>query len=334
MKTYTGILVVLMLMIHSSFAADNARAMKKLKAAEWTVPGVQIKMVLVPAGSFKMGSPKREEHRSGDEVKHNVTISKPFYMAAYECRQREFYKLMMPADYDYAAWKYQRGPLHDGAAWTYRRKADRGIVDGADVAVSIERTDLNPMECVTWAKAVEFCRKLTERERAAGRLPDGYVYRLPTESEWEYACRAGTDAPYNFKGDYEQEAVLADHMFIRGGDYGRLATAPTPGERKPNAWGLYDMHGNVYEWCLDWYGPYDVKASKDPTGPSAGSTDSASSPQARKEKVARGGGICTTQDALDKAVHPFFRSASRCSFPPDTGYQINLGFRVVLAQKL
>jgi formylglycine-generating enzyme required for sulfatase activity len=78
MKTYTGTLVVLLLMIHSSFAADNARAMKKLKATEWTVPGVEIKMVLVPSGSFKMGSPKREKHRRSDEAKHKVTISKPF----------------------------------------------------------------------------------------------------------------------------------------------------------------------------------------------------------------------------------------------------------------
>jgi len=323
MKTYTGTWVVLMLMIHSAFAADNAGAMKKLKAAEWMVPGVEIKMVLVPSGSFEMGSPKREAHRRGDEVRHTVTISKPFYMAACECRQREFYTLMMPADYDHAAWKYQRGPLHDGAAWTYRRKADRGIVDGADVAVSVARTDLNPMECVSWARAVEFCRKLTEREQAGGRLPDGYVYRLPTESEWEYACRAGTDDPYNFKGDYEQEAVLAEHMFIRGGDYATLATAPTPGERQPNAWGLFDMHGNVYEWCLDWYGPYDPKAKKDPTGPQAGT-----------ERVARGGGVGAVDKDLDKAVHPFFRSASRYRFLPTTGYQINLGFRVVLGPAL
>jgi formylglycine-generating enzyme required for sulfatase activity len=280
-------------------------------------------MVLVPSGTFTMGSPKREKHRRVDEVQHKVRISNPLYMSAYECRQREFYKLMMPADYDHASWKYQRGPLHDGAAWAYRRKAGRGPINGTDVAVNIPRTDLNPMECVSWDRAVEFCRKLTEREQAAGRLPKDYVYRLPTEAEWEYACRAGTKGPYSFEGDYAQESALSEYMSIRGSGYGTFAAAATPGRRKPNTWGLYDMHGNVYEWCSDWYGPYNAEATGDPTGPKIG-----------KEKVARGGGVSVIRDNLDEAVHPFFRAASRYGFPPATSHQINLGFRVVLAPKL
>jgi len=319
----TALGAMALLLAHSAPAADNAGEMKTLKASEWTVPEVGIEMKRVPAGSFTMGSPEGEIGRRADEVRHEVTISRPFYVAAYECRQREFYKLMMPADYDHASWKYQRGPLHEGAAWTYRRKADRGPVDGADAAVNIPRTDLNPMECVSWDRAVEFCRKLTEREKAAGRLPEGYVYRLPTEAEWEYACRAGSKGAFCFEGDYTQASALGEYMSIRGGGYATFATAATPGKRKPNAWGLYDMHGNVFEWCMDWYGPYDIKARKDPAGPDEG-----------RERIARGGGVGVFRDNLDKVVHPFFRSAARYSFPPGTSHQINLGFRVVLAPEL
>jgi formylglycine-generating enzyme required for sulfatase activity len=301
------------------FAADEAREMKILKATAWTVPGIGIKMKLVPAGTFAMGSPKKEISRRADEIQHKVTISKPFYMGVCELRQREFYKLMMPADYDHKSWRYQRGPLHHGAAWTYRRKAGGENVYADNAAVGTPRTDLNPMECVSWDRAVEFCSKLTEIEKKAGRLPKGYVYRLPTEAEWEYACRAGSKGAYSFDGDYSKDATLLKYMFIHGGGDYKLFTSATPGERQPNAWGLFDMHGNVYEWCLDWYGPYDPKAKKDPTGPKTG-----------KERVARGGGVGAVDKNLNTAVHPFFRSASRYRFLPTTGYQINLGFRVVL----
>ncbi len=308
-------------------AVNDPDAMKKLKATEWIVPDINLKMRLIPAGSFTMGSPEGEVGREPDEVQHKVKISKPFYMAIYETRQSEYYPLMIRPDFDLESWGYQRGPLHEGAAWTYRSLMSGRRVSGGGAYPRIPRTDLNPMECVTWHKAMLFCRRITDKERAARRLPKGYVYRLPTEAEWEYACRAGTTGPYSFEGDYNNIAILNSYMCLsKGGGYMGFFTSPTPDNRQPNAWGLYDMHGNVFEWCLDWYGPYDKKAVKDPVGPSTGT-----------ERVARGGGglhVPPGPGQLEKLVHPHFRSAGRYSFPPRTAYQINLGFRIVLAPEV
>lgn len=217
-------------------AANDYEAMKRLEATEWTVPGIGVAMRRIPAGSFTMGSPAGELARKADEPQHQVTISKPFYMAIYETRQREYYPLMIRTDYDLEAWGYQRGPLHEGAAWTYRSLMDGRRISGGSAYPKIARTDLNPMECVSWDKAMLYCQKITAAERAAGRLPQGYVYRLPTEAEWEYACRAGTTAPYNFKGDYSNVGVLSTYMCLsKDGGYKAFATSPTPGNRQPNA---------------------------------------------------------------------------------------------------
>jgi formylglycine-generating enzyme required for sulfatase activity len=277
-----------------------------------------MEMKLIPAGTFVMGSPRDEMARREDEVQHEVTISRPFYMAAHECRQREFYRLMMPEDYDYGAWKYERGPLQDGAAW--RHKWHGGGFGAGDL-----EQYTYPMECVSWYGAKEFCDKLTEREKKAARLPGGYVYRLPTEAEWEYACRAESRGPFHFKADYGKCYELSKYVYLGGGGWTKFGAGDTDSKRRPNAWGLYDMHGNVYEWCLDWYGPYEKDAQTDPPGPKTG-----------KEKVGRGGGAVpwVYDGMLDWGVHPFVRSASRYGFEPDADYLVILGFRVVLAPEV
>jgi formylglycine-generating enzyme required for sulfatase activity len=149
---------------------------------------------------------------------------------------------------------------------------------------------------------VEFCRKLSElpAERSAGR-----VYRLPTEAEWEYACRAGSKTKWSF-GD--SESSLGDYAWYRSNSDSK--THPV-GTKKPNAWGLYDMHGNVWEWCSDWLADYTTTAVSDPTGPATGSF-----------RVFRGGGWINTRG--------YCRSAYRYGLAPSLPGR-HLGFRLAFS---
>jgi len=327
MKRTIAATCVLMLACSVTLAADNTKAMKKLKAQEWTVPTLGMKMKLIPAGTFTMGSPKGEIERRADEIQHKVTISKPFYLGVYEVKQKEYYDLMLP-NYDHESWQYSRGPIHDGLAFFYRDRIRYTDFKGGKLLPD------NPMECVTWAEAQEFCRELTKREKKAGRLPKGYVFRLPTEAEWEYACRAGTTGPYNVKGESDDAEYLKSEKFIKTfANVASGSTMPVGGKRLPNAWGLYDMHGNVYEWCHDWYGPYPDGKDKDPIGPAQG-----------KKRVARGAclngpayrapaGVSMRADGVITSI-PFLRSASRYQFDPTIEFYGILGFRVVLAPSI
>ncbi|MFM1944947.1 MAG: Serine/threonine-protein kinase pkn1 [Verrucomicrobiota bacterium] len=163
-----------------------------------------------------------------------------------------------------------------------------------------------PVEKVSYMGAVEYCRLLSERERGAGRLPEGYLYRLPTEAEWEYACRAGSTNRFSF-GDGEVGA--GDYAWTSETSEGR--THPV-GEKLPNAWGLYDMHGNVWELCHDWFEVFPTNAVTDPMGPGKG-----------EYRVFRGGG-------WDHEAK-FARCANRFMMGPSNGIYF-VGFRVVLAR--
>jgi formylglycine-generating enzyme required for sulfatase activity len=153
----------------------------------------------------------------------------------------------------------------------------------------------NPVETVSWNDATEFCKKLSEKTRQA--------VRLPTEAEWEYACRAGTTSRFSF-GD--EDSALGDYAWHD--DNSDRTTHPV-GQKRPNAWGLYDMHGNVEEWCADWYGDYPKGAVTDPQGPASGTN-----------RVLRGGAWF---------FWPGCRSADRGNGSPDHGGGPDCGFRAV-----
>ena len=309
-----------------SYAGD-IDDLKSLKAEKWTVLDSGMEMKRIPEGTFSMGSPEDEMNRRSDETQREVTISKPFYMGVHVVRQSDYYEVMtpdqvlMPDDFDYDAWSYRRGPLHYGAAWAWRWPPE-GIIHGAGATTHKPVSLSYPMTPVSWYDAMRFCRYLTEIERESGRLPEGYVYRLPTEAEWEYAARAGTMSPYSFDFDLDEDDKerFAQYVATTGEGGWTFGPVDTNSDRKPNPWGLKDMHGNVYEWCLDWYGLYKNDAITDPIG--------LSGDRERAERVARGGGL---PDWEVRSRHEFYRSASRYSFPAHADYQINLGFRVVLA---
>jgi formylglycine-generating enzyme required for sulfatase activity/serine/threonine protein kinase len=248
------------------FDATQAKAHQQAWADHLGVPvettnSIGMKFVVIPAGEFMMGSPEDEPGHRDDETLHKVTLTQPFQIGMHEVTQEQYQKVMGTNPSD------RKGPQ-------------------------------NPVEMVSWNDAVEFCRKLSEQpeEKAAGS-----VYRLPTEAQWEYTCRAGTTTGYSF-GDSESE--LGD--YARYLDNSQNTTHPV-GQKKPNAWGLYDMHGNVFEWCQDWYGDYPSGLVTDPTGPI--SSD---------RRVLRGGSF------YNQASH--VRSARRANVQPD--YRgADLGFR-------
>jgi formylglycine-generating enzyme required for sulfatase activity len=223
----------------------------------------------IPAGTFRMGSPGQETR---EEHPHEVEITRPFFIGACEVTQEEYEKVM------------GTNPSHFKGPQTAR----------------------HPVEKVSWEDAVAFCQKLSDRpdERAHGR-----VYRLPTEAEWEYAARAGSDSAYAFGAD---PRLLDDHAWYAGNAGG--ATHPV-GLKKANAWGLFDMHGNVREWCADYYdeGYYPKGPRRDPPGPSE---------SAAPFRVLRGGSWADADDACRSAA----RRSSLEGFATGRGY----GFRVVL----
>ncbi len=226
---------------------------------------IGMKLVLIHAGSFTMGSPVGELGREDNETAHEVTISKSYYLGVFEVTQDEYEKVIgsKPSQF---------------------------------------KGGTNPVEKVSWEEAVVFCKTLSERpgEKAAGR-----VYRLPTEAEWEYACRANSGSAYCF-GD------SADSLEEYGwfSENSERNTHPV-GEKKPNRWGLYDMHGNVWEWCEDCCADYPSGEATDPQGPREDST-----------RVRRGG--CWF------FVAKYCRAAMRDAGVP-TLRSADIGFRVALS---
>ncbi|MCA9214759.1 MAG: formylglycine-generating enzyme family protein [Planctomycetales bacterium] len=249
--------------------ATEAQAEQESEAKRLGIPvtiknEIGMEFSLIPRGDFTMGSPKNQKGHQPAEVQHKVTLTRSLYMATTEVTQAQWMQLM-------------------------------------DENPSFVEGDNYPVETITWDEAVEFCRRLSEK--------DGARYRLPTEAEWEYACRAGTNTAFhtgeslsskeaNFNGEKDdpQQGIYRDE------------TTPVGGFA-PNAWGLVDMHGNVWEWCADWHADYPKGAAIDPQGPTEGTT-----------RIVRGG--CWVNPSA------VCRSANRGSTEP-VSWNFHFGMRVV-----
>ncbi|MDR2729819.1 MAG: SUMF1/EgtB/PvdO family nonheme iron enzyme [Treponema sp.] len=240
-------------------------------------------MVRINGGTFMMGSPSNEPNRDSGEVQHQVTVSS-FYMGKYEVTQKEYQEVM-------------------------------------GTNPSYFKGDNLPVEKVSWYDAVEYCNKRSQREGLTpaytingtnvtwNRNANGY--RLPTEAEWEYTCRAGTTTPFSTGNNITTNQANYDGNYPYNnnakGEYRSKTT--TVGSFAPNAWGLYDMHGNVWEWCWDWYEGYSSGSQTDPVGAVSGT-----------DRVNRGGGW------YDWAVEA--RSAYRDYYTPSYRNG-DIGFRLV-----
>ncbi|MBO4545736.1 MAG: SUMF1/EgtB/PvdO family nonheme iron enzyme, partial [Verrucomicrobia bacterium] len=235
---------------------------------------VELDMIWIEPGTFTMGSPEDELDRRDNEVQHEVTLTQGYWLGKYEVTQAQ-YKAVTGEN-----------PSH---------------FSGGN----------NPVEMVNWEDAMAFCAKLTTAAKASGKLPEGYEFTLPTEAQWEYACRAGTTTALNSGKNLSNGTVCPEMDEV--GWYADKRTYPV-GQKQPNAWGLYDMHGNVWEWCLDWYGDYPTSSMTDPWGPGSG-----------KERILRGG--CWQNSAR------YSRSAYRSYGNPGGDGNSRSGFRVALSEE-
>ena len=226
-------------------------------------PNPQLEMLWCKPGQFFMGSPFSEKDRDSDEFRHEVKLTEGFWLGKYEVSQGLWETLM------------GRNPSH---------------FKGATL----------PVENVSWLDAKKFCDRLTEVEISARRLPNGYLYSLPTEAQWEYACRSGTISAYS----------LGDRISSRNANFNRaIDKTHEIASYSPNSWGFHNMHGNVWEWCSDWYGEYPRDVATDPRGPARGSF-----------RVVRGGGWYSRGGGM-------LRSASRHNSTPGDR-NAYLGFRL------
>jgi uncharacterized protein (TIGR02996 family) len=251
------------------------------------VNSLGMRLALIPPGRFRMGSPTTEKWRDSNEKTHEVEITRPFYLSVFPVTQRQWQALM-------------------GHNPSFFCAAGRGNDDVAGLD-----TSAFPVEQVSWKDAQAFLKQLSAQpaERKTGRQ-----YRLPTEAEWEYACRGGacSSTAFHFGSTLSWTHANFGANYVGGeADVGPYLTRTCQvGLYSPNAFGLYDMHGNVREWCSDWYGEdfYAISPQRDPAGPAKG-----------RARVLRGG---CWYDFVE-----FCRSATRDAGSPGDGF-FHIGFRV------
>ena len=269
---------------------------------------IGLKLIRVPAGEYLMGSPPTEKGRRNDEPRRRVTLTRAFEIGQFEVTRGQFRTFV-------EATKY-KSDVERGIRGGYGFDAETSKLAGPDKKYAwhftgFPQSDEHPVVNVTWNDALAFCLWLSKKENR--------VYRLPTEAEWEYACRGGSKTAFCNGDDLEKvievgnivdqdaKAKFADRIAVAGRD-GFVFTAPV-GQFKANGFGLHDMHGNVWEWTADWFGPPPTADQTDPRGPETG-----------KDKVIRGGDWYHDWS--------FARSAQRFPIHP-TLYRRHAGFRVV-----
>ena len=235
----------------------------------FTVPDLNLSMIWVKPGTFTMGSPTSEAWRSPDETEHNVSLTKGFYLGKYEVTQAQYEAVMT------------------------------GNTDGQSATPSNWSGNPNrPVEKVSHDDVQVFLSRLNTQQSA--NIPAGWAYVLPTESQWEYACRAGTTTAYSWGDDINATRANYNSNIRQTRDVGNYAANP---------WGFFDMHGNVWEWTADWFGAYPVgNPVTDPTGEASGSY-----------RVARGGSWYLVGTHLRSARRSYDAPSSRSSY---------VGFRV------
>jgi formylglycine-generating enzyme required for sulfatase activity len=242
-----------------------------------------------------MGSPKGEPGRDAYETQHRVRLTKGFWLGETEVTQEQWTKVMRKTLRDQALLMLADETLypHGGKQMTLRESSGAGGKDPAASVCAATAPNI-PIYYVSWDDAMRFCTELTSQERRAGRLPAGCVYSLPTEAEWEYACRAGTTTA-TYAGEMnvlgENNAPVLNKIAWYGGNSGegykgagwttvgwpsqafpnKMAGPRRVGQQAPNAWGLRDMLGNLYEWVFDFSTVYPADEVTDPRGPATGS---------------------------------------------------------------
>jgi formylglycine-generating enzyme required for sulfatase activity len=260
------------LMVSNDFGTVTTQTISLEVENTHTVASAGIEMIWCPPGTFMMGSPTSETGREADETQHQVTLTNGFYLGKYEVTQAQ-YETVMTGN--------PQGLNAKPSRWSNNN--DR------------------PVEQVSWNDVQVFLSRLNDMEQTAGRLPAGWKYVLPTEAQWEYACRAGTTTAYSWGNDINSSRANYNQNIGQTVNVGQYAANP---------WGFFDMHGNVWEWVHDWKADYPGGSQTDPEGPLNGSS-----------RVFRGGALHQGKSHL--------RSANRNSKKPNHYMSVG-GFRIAL----